>query len=117
MYCEQWPEYSYFADILQWYNTVMRNLTKTQWGLLFFNALYTVAFGVYYLRSFNYEFIAYTISIVVVIGLLYGTLKYTAFPTYIIFGITTWGLLHMMGGSVETTDGVLYAWKIFPFFC
>lgn len=84
--------------------------------LLAINTISVLGFGVYYIQSFNYEFIAYAVSIVVVVGLLYGTLSSTRFPTYIIAGITIWGILHMMGGSVQTADGVLYAYKLFPFF-
>jgi putative membrane protein len=90
--------------------------TKGQWTLLFFNAIYVVGFGSYYVQNFNYEFIAYAGLIVAIVALIYGTLHYTKFPTYIIAGLSIWGLLHMMGGSVETSDGVLYAWRVYPFF-
>jgi uncharacterized membrane protein YjdF len=29
--------------------------------------------------------------------------------------ISIWGLLHILGGSVPTPDGVLFAYKIYPF--
>jgi len=89
-------------------------LTKVQKMLLAVNVISVLGFGTYYIQSFNYEFIAYAVSIIVVIGLLYGTLSITQFPSYIIAGITIWGILHMMGGSVPTTDGVLYTYKIIP---
>ncbi len=90
--------------------------THIQKGLLGINILSVLGFGAHYIQSANYEFVAYALSIVLVVGLLYGTLHITRFPTYIIAGITVWGLLHMMGGSVQTVDGVLYAYRIFPFF-
>lgn len=90
--------------------------TNTQWALLAVNGISVLGFGTYYLRSFNYEFVAYAITIVLVIGVLYGTLSITKFPTHILVGVTLWGLLHMMGGSIQTPDGVLYAYKLFPFF-
>lgn len=92
------------------------SFTKAQMALLLVNSISVIGFGYYYMRSFNYEFVAYAVSIVVVMALLFGTLHITKFPTYIIAGITFWALLHMMGGSVPTADGVLYAYKIFPFF-
>lgn len=78
--------------------------------------VYLIIFGQYFVRNFNVEFIAYAGLIVGIMLLLYGTLHITKFPTYIVAGLSVWGLLHMMGGSVMTSDGVLYAWKIYPFF-
>lgn len=90
--------------------------STAQYALLFVNVLSVIGFGLYYVRASNYEFLAYALSIIVIVGLLYATLHRSRFPTHIIAGITIWGILHMMGGSVQTTDGVLYAWRIFPFF-
>jgi len=78
--------------------------------------LIIIGFGVYYVQSLNYEFIAYVFTIALVVGVLYGTLRFTRFPTYIIAGITIWGLMHMLGGSVQTVDGVLYAYRLIPIF-
>ena len=94
----------------------MKNLTNPQRALLAINLLIILGFGWFYAQSLNYEFLAYVATIAVVVGVLYGTLKYSRFPTYIVAGVTLWGLLHMLGGSVQTVDGVLYAYRIFPFF-
>jgi len=91
-------------------------LTTTQKVLLAFNILIVLGFGTYFLQNLNYEFVAYAVTIALVIGVLYGTLRFTRFPTYIIAGITLWGVLHMLGGSVQTVDGVLYAYRIVPIF-
>lgn len=91
-------------------------LTPTQKILLAVNVVSVLGFGAYYAKSLNYEFLAYAGTIVVIIALLYATLPITRFPTYIIAGVTVWALLHMMGGSVMTQDGVLYAYRVFPFF-
>ena len=90
--------------------------TKGQLILLGFNFAYVIAFGSYYVQRFNYEFMAYAALIVLIMALIFGTLHITRFPTYIIAGLSSWGLLHMMGGSVPSQDGVLYAWRIYPFF-
>ncbi len=95
----------------------MRNhLTKPQLLLLFFNIALVLGFGTYYVQSLNYEFVAYAVTIAVVVAVLYGTLRITRFPTYIIAGVTLWGLMHMLGGSVQTADGVLYSYRIVPIF-
>lgn len=90
--------------------------TPIQIGLLAANALYVLWFGLQYIQAFNYEFIAYAVLIVIIFALLYGTLHITKFPTTIIIGLTVWGLLHMMGGTVQVGEGVLYAYRIYPFY-
>jgi hypothetical protein len=91
-------------------------LTRTQKALLAVNIFVVLGFSWYYLQALNYEFLAYAGTIAVVTAVLFGTLRWTRFSTSIILGVTLWGLLHMLGGSVQTTDGVLYAYRIFPFF-
>ena len=80
------------------------------------NIVIVVGFSWYYLQALNYEFLAYAGTIAVVTAVLFGTLRWTRFSTGIILGVTIWGLLHMLGGSLMTADGVLYAYRIFPFF-
>lgn len=84
--------------------------------VLAFTVLYTAVFAVFYFRHSNIEFIGYVGVIAFIFTLLYSTLDKTRLPTSILAGISLWGLLHMLGGSVQTGDGVLYAWKIYPFF-
>jgi putative membrane protein len=91
-------------------------LTTTQKLLLTTNVLIVLGFGWYFLQALNYEFVAYAVTIAVVTALLFGTLRWTRFSTGIILGVTIWGVLHMLGGSVMTSDGVLYAWRMIPIF-
>lgn len=91
-------------------------MSKIQKILLGINILITVLFGIYYSSSLNFEFIAYVIAIAAITAFFFGTLKYTKFSTGILLGITIWAVLHMLGGSIETKDGVLYAYKILPIF-
>jgi putative membrane protein len=90
--------------------------TALQKALLVTNVLIVIGFSWYYLRSLNYEFLAYAGTIAVVTAVLFGTLRWTRFSNGIILGVTIWGLLHMLGGSVQTADGVLYAYRILPIF-
>jgi len=91
-------------------------LTTIQKSLLLTNIAVVVGFSWYYLQAANYEFLAYAGTIAVVTALIFGTLKWTKFSTGIIIGVTIWGLMHMLGGSVMTSDGVLYAWRMIPVF-
>jgi putative membrane protein len=87
-----------------------------QRALLAVNIAIVIGFGWYFLQQQNYEFVAYAGTIALVTAVLFGTLRWTGFSTGIIAGVTVWGILHMMGGSVMTPDGVLYAYRIYPFF-
>jgi len=91
-------------------------MSRTQKILLATNIAVVMCFGWYYLQSLNYEFVAYVLTIAIVTAVLFGTLKWTRFSSGILAGVTLWGILHMLGGSVMTSDGVLYAYKIVPFF-
>lgn len=92
------------------------HFSTSEKAILGFTALYTATFAVFFIRHFNIEFIAYVGVIIFIFTLLYTTLDKTKIPASLLAGISLWGLLHMMGGSIQTPDGVLYAWKIYPFF-
>lgn len=84
-------------------------------AVITFSALYLFVGGLYFLRDFNFEFVIYVGVIIAAFVLLFGTLKVTQFPVYILWLISFWGLLHILGGSIPTQDGVLFAYKIYPF--
>ena len=84
--------------------------------LLVTNVLLVLGFGIYYAVTSNYEFVAYAGTIALVTGLLFSTLRITGFSIGIVSGITLWSLMHMLGGSLITSDGVLYAYRIIPIF-
>jgi uncharacterized membrane protein YjdF len=84
-------------------------------GVLVFSAIYLVLGGLYFLQDLNFEFVIYIGVIVAAFALLFGTLHITKLPTYILWLISIWGLLHILGGSVPTPDGVLFAYRIYPF--
>lgn len=90
--------------------------TLVQKMLLMANILIIIGFGSYFLKSLNFEFLAYVGLITLITFVLFGTLNKTKFSNGIIFGITFWAFLHMLGGSLMTPDGVLYAYRIYPFF-
>lgn len=80
-----------------------------------FSSLYLLVGSLYFLQDLNIEFVIYILVIAAAFLLLFGTLRTTRFPTYILWLISIWGLLHILGGSVPTPDGVLFAYKIYPF--
>jgi len=80
-----------------------------------FSALYLVLGGLYFLQDFNIEFVIYVGVIIAAFALLFGTLHITKLPIYLLWMISFWGLLHVLGGAVQTPDGVLFAYRIYPF--
>jgi uncharacterized membrane protein YjdF len=88
---------------------------NTPKAVLGFSAFYLALGALYFLQDLNFEFVIYVVVIVAAFALLFGTLQITKFPTYILWLISVWGLLHILGGSVHTPDGVLFAYRIFPF--
>jgi putative membrane protein len=91
-------------------------MTTVQKYLLATNVAIVAGFGFYFIQQQNYEFVAYAGTIALVTLVLFGTLRWTQFSSVIIGAVTVWGLLHMLGGSVQTVDGVLYAYRIMPIF-
>jgi uncharacterized membrane protein YjdF len=88
---------------------------RNAFGVLVFSVFYLVLGGVYFLQDLNFEFVIYVGVIVAAFTLLFGTLHVTKLPTYLLWLISFWGLLHILGGSVYTPDGVLFAYRIYPF--
>ena len=91
------------------------NYLNTKQAVIAFSTLYLLGGGLFFFTRGNLEFVIYVGVIVAVFGLLFGTLRTTQFPVYILWLISMWGLMHVLGGSVQTVDGVLFAYKIYPF--
>jgi len=88
----------------------------SQYGYIIgFNALYLLGGGLYFLRDLNHEFVIYVAVILVIFASVFATLQYTKFPIWMLWLLSIWGLMHVAGGAVQTVDGVLFAYKIYPF--
>lgn len=91
-------------------------LTKMQWALVIFTALYLLAFGAYYVSIGDYEFLWYVLVVVLIAGIVIWTLPKSKLSMWVLWGLTLWGFLHMAGGGIQIGDGVLYAYRIIPLF-
>ena len=89
-------------------------IRKGEWLLILFNFVYVLPFTVFYLMIKNFEFLWYIVIFLILFFLVALTLRRTRFSYSILWGLSIWGLLHMMGGGVRTRDGVLYAFKLIP---
>lgn len=90
-------------------------MIKSHLPVVLFSTVYLLLGGLYFLQDFNFEFIIYVGVIIAAFVLLFGTLTITQLPNYILWLISIWGLMHILGGSIPTQDGVLFAYKIYPF--
>ncbi len=89
--------------------------TKHQYAVIAFSALYLFLGGLYFMRDLNLEFVIYVAVIVVIFAGVFSTLRATQFPVWMLWLLSVWGLMHVAGGLVQTVDGVLFAYKIYPF--
>ncbi len=89
--------------------------TKHHCAVISFSALYLLLGGLYFMRDFNFEFVIYVAVILVIFAGVFATLRTTQFPVWMLWLLSIWGLMHVAGGAVQTVDGVLFAYKIYPF--
>lgn len=92
------------------------HLTRGQWVLTLFTLAYTGGFAVYYALVRDYEFLWYIVTLLFFFLLILFTIRLTHLTLGVLWGLSIWGLLHMMGGGVPVGDSVLYAYVIYPFY-
>ncbi len=90
-------------------------MKKSLLPVISFSALYLILGGIYFARDLNLEFVIYVAVIVAIFTGVFATLKHTQFPVWMLWLLSVWGLMHVAGGAVQTPDGVLFAYKIYPF--
>lgn len=95
--------------------SIPMSFTKSQLAVIGFSIAYLLIGGLYFLKDLNFEFVIYIGVIAAAFLLLFGTLHISKLPTYLLWLISFWGILHILGGSVPTSDGVLFAYRIYPF--
>jgi putative membrane protein len=84
--------------------------------ILLFTIAYVIGFGIYYLIKENYEFLWYVVILFFLIGFMIFLHRKYKFSSWILFGTSIWGLMHMAGGSVYIKGIKLYALILYPLF-
>ncbi len=90
-------------------------LTRGRMYVAVFTTLYLVGFSVWFLSNGNYEFIGYIATMLVFIGVIVGTLRTSQLSDRMLWLLSLWGLLHMLGGGLRIDGHVLYAQILYPF--
>lgn len=80
-----------------------------------FTALYVLGFGSWFVSQGNYEFVWYIATMLVVIAIVATTIQTSKLSDGVLWLLSIWGLLHMLGGGVHIGDHVLYAQILYPF--
>lgn len=93
----------------------MKRIFRDHGWVIAFIAAYVAIGGAYFVDDGNLEFMIYVGVIVGIFGVLFATLPITKLPPWILWLLSVWGLLHILGGAVPTPDGVLFAYRIYPF--
>ena len=87
----------------------------TNLALWVFTAGYLFWGGAYFVQDLNIEFVIYVGVIIAILGTVFSTVSQTHFPQWQLWLLSVWGLLHILGGAITTVDGVLFAYRIYPF--
>ena len=91
-------------------------IKKGEWFLGIFTAVYIIAFALYYLSIKDYEFMWYIFVMLFFVILIVSTLRKTNFDYITLWGLSLWGLVHMIGGGVPVNGTVVYGLEIIRLF-
>lgn len=84
--------------------------------LLSFNALYILIFSGLSLKNQNYEFFYYVIALLIILVLLWRHHNKEKLSLGLLWALSLWGLLHLMGGNIPIGNGeILYYLQLLPF--
>ena len=87
---------------------------KGQWPIVAVNVVYLLAASVFFGARHNYEFLLYIGVIVFFLALIAFTNERVRYSNGILWGLTVWAVLHMLGGGVQLRDHVLYGQILLP---
>lgn len=87
---------------------------KGQLPILAFNIVLLVSFSIYFISSGNYEFMIYVGVIVFFLAVFIFVNNKVYFPNAVLWGLSIWALLHLLGGSVNINGKVLYDIILIP---
>ena len=90
------------------------NLKKGQLPILTTNVVAIAFFTTLFIQRENYEFIMYIGIIIFFLLVIYTTNKKINYPNSVLWGLTAWSLLHMIGGGIFIGDKKIYEIILLP---
>ncbi len=87
-------------------------LKKSQIPILIINLIYLLFFGILFLSRRNYEFVMYVGVIIFFFIVILATNEKVKYPNIVLWGLSFWGLLHMMGGGLLFKDGSMRLYEL-----
>ena len=92
----------------------MKKKNQNQLYIFVFNALYLFIFTFIFIHRANYEFLGYVGVVFTAALLIIISNKKMNYPNSLLWGLSIWGLLHMLGGGVVWESGRLYDLILYP---
>lgn len=89
-------------------------IKKSQIPILAINAIALAIFIIIFLSRENYEFLIYIGVIVFFLLLIIFTNKKVNYPNDLLWGLTTWSILHMIGGGIFIGGKTVYSLILLP---
>lgn len=89
-------------------------LRRGQLPILIVNMIYLLIFSYIYIAKQNYEFIIYVGVIIFFFILILATNRKVLYPNYVLWGLSLWGFMHMLGGTLPVGSGRLYDLILIP---
>jgi len=90
------------------------NIKPFEWTVLGVTLGYTAIFGAIFMTAGNSEFLWYTVTMLILVGLVALGQRKAEFPAWILWALSLWGFAHMAGGGVPVAGSVLYAHVVVP---
>lgn len=90
-------------------------LKKQEKIIVLVNILAILFFAIFFVLKGNYEFLLYLAILIILMALVFWSHRFFHYSTGLLWALTIWGLLHLIGGGLEYTDGqVFYNLILFP---
>lgn len=84
--------------------------TRVLWATLAYLGVFTA----WFLATGNYEFVVYVAQMAAAIAALAATARSAQYPVEMLWALSFWGLMHVLGGAVPIQGDVLYSFVLIP---
>jgi len=89
-------------------------IKRSEWYLILFNLVYFIPFSIYYISIKNFEFLGYIFVMVFLFIVIFSVQRKINFSNLVLWLLSFWGLMHMVGGGIIVRDAVVYKLQLIP---